>query len=57
MFNTQKSDDQVNTQKKRNSTSIKKKTALVSDWIGIGRYSEFLVSDRIGSEKMVSLHP
>ncbi len=59
MFNTQKSDDQVNTQRYRNSTLIKKKKkpALVSDWIGIGWYWAFSGSDRIGSEKMVSLHP
>ncbi len=48
-------------QKYRNSTLIKKKkkkkTVLGSDRIGIGRYSEFSGSDRIGSEKMVSLHP
>ncbi len=44
------------TQKYRNS-KLHKKTVLVSDWIGIGRSSEFAVSDRIGSEKMVSLHP
>ncbi len=49
------------TQKYRNSTLIKKKKkkkpVLGSDRIGIGRYSEFSGSDRIGSEKMVSLHP
>ncbi len=35
-------------------TFIKKNN--VSDWIGIGRSSKCLVSDRIGSEKIVSLH-
>ncbi len=44
------------TQKYRNSTLIKKKKpALGSD--RNRRYSEFSGSDRIGSEKMVSLHP
>ncbi len=41
-----KSDDQVNTQKYRNSTLIKKTTALYR--IGIGDTHHFL--DRIGSE-------
>ncbi len=48
------------TQKYRNSTLIKKlikKYCARIGSIGIGRYSEFSGSDRIGSEKMVSLHP
>ncbi len=32
------------------------KKNYVSDWIGIGRSSKFSVSDRIGSEKIVSLN-
>ncbi len=39
LFNTQKSGDQVNTQKYRNSTLIKKKK---SDRIGIGDTQNFL---------------
>ncbi len=39
--------------KKKKKKKKKKKTALGSD----RRYSEFSGSDRIGSEKMVSLHP
>lgn len=37
MFNTQKSDDQVNTQKYGNFTLIKKKSCAGIGWIGIGR--------------------
>ncbi len=45
------------TQRSIEIRSYIKKTALVSDWISIGLSSEFAVSDRISSEKMVSLHP
>ncbi len=50
VFNTQNSDDQVNTLRYRNSTLITKKC-----WYRIGfgilRYSECLATDRIGKEK------
>ncbi len=52
MFNTQKIDDQVKTETysnstlKKKNTQKKKNTALVLDWISIGRSSEFSVSDR-----------
>ncbi len=49
MFNAQKSDTEVY------KLYIDKKKKLRSDRIGIGDTHNFL--DRIGSEKMVSLHP
>ncbi len=53
MFNSKKSDDQVNTEKYRNSIWIKKST-LVSDWIGIDRSSEFSGSDRFRKNGIVA---
>ncbi len=55
MFNTQKSDDWVNTEKYRNSKLHKKKKKLPG--IGIDRYRPILRICGMGSEKMVSLHP
>ncbi len=59
MFNTQKSDDRVNTEKYRNSKLNNNKKYNKKNCAGIGLESADpqILWYRIGSEKMVSLHP
>ncbi len=60
MFNTQKSEDRVNTGKYRNSKLHKNKNKNKNKkCAGIGSVSDDPqnLRDRIGSEKIVSLHP